>query len=131
MRVIVCGCRTLRNRMIVDLRLAKLLSAHHLTIVHGGQRSGDEKSGYYGADYFAAEWVVAVQKHDWAVTTDVFPADWRLHGKAAGPMRNSKMAEAGADLCIAFWDGESHGTLDMIRKATWHRIPVEIVPVRT
>lgn len=45
-----------------------------------------------------------------------YPADWEKHGKAAGPIRNQRMAQE-ADGLIAFWDGKSHGTKDMIEKA--------------
>jgi hypothetical protein len=37
------------------------------------------------------------------------------------------MAELGADLCIAFWDGRSKGTSHMIETARSHEIPVEII----
>lgn len=43
----------------------------------------------------------------------VFPADWKKHGKAAGYIRNKKMAEC-ADCLVAFWDGKSKGTKHMI-----------------
>lgn len=43
------------------------------------------------------------------------PADWSL-GKAAGPIRNRKMAEM-ADALIAIWDGKSRGTKNMIETA--------------
>lgn len=43
----------------------------------------------------------------------VFPADWNKHGKGAGPIRNRQMAEYG-DMLIAFWDGKSKGTKNMI-----------------
>jgi len=42
-----------------------------------------------------------------------FPADWKKHGKAAGPIRNGLMAEY-ADALIAIWDGQSSGTKHMI-----------------
>lgn len=45
---------------------------------------------------------------------DSFPADWDAHGKAAGPIRNSAMADVAHGL-LAFWDGESKGTAHMIR----------------
>jgi hypothetical protein len=43
----------------------------------------------------------------------VFPADWEKHKRAAGPIRNAQMAEYG-DALIAFWDGKSRGTKNMI-----------------
>jgi hypothetical protein len=45
-----------------------------------------------------------------------FPADWRRYGKSAGQKRNADMA-AYADALIAFWDGESKGTKNMIALA--------------
>ena len=47
------------------------------------------------------------------------PKDWKTHGGAAGPMRNTVMLEAmlehGGGYCVAF-DGNT-GTADMMRKA--------------
>ena len=42
-----------------------------------------------------------------------FPAEWHLHGKKAGHLRNAKMALY-ADQAIIMWDGESKGTKHMI-----------------
>ena len=42
-----------------------------------------------------------------------FPADWKRFGRAAGPKRNLQMANY-ADTLIAFWDGKSRGTKNMI-----------------
>lgn len=58
--------------------------------------------------------------HDWAkakgIRTERHKADWRLHGRAAGPIRNGVMLrEAKPDLVIAF--PGSDGTADMIRQA--------------
>lgn len=44
------------------------------------------------------------------------PADWMNEGKAAGPKRNKRMAEA-SNALIAFWNGESRGTANMIETA--------------
>jgi hypothetical protein len=48
-----------------------------------------------------------------------FHADWDTHGKSAGPIRNKDMGMyVGADgLLIAFWDGKSRGTKNMIDTA--------------
>jgi len=45
-------------------------------------------------------------------------ADWEQHGKAAGILRNCKMAAAGATHVLAFWDGTSPGTAHMIAEGT-------------
>ena len=100
--VLVCGSRTWADRD----RLFALLDAEHAEariglIVHGNAR---------GADLMADAW--ADQN---SVPRRVFPANWKAHGKAAGPIRNRRMLEECPDLVIAFWDGESRGTHDMIR----------------
>ena len=43
-----------------------------------------------------------------------FPALWDQYGKSAGMIRNKQMAEYG-DFLLAFWDGKSHGTKNMIK----------------
>lgn len=55
-----------------------------------------------------------------------FPALWDEHGKAAGFIRNEEMAKNATHL-IAFWDGKSHGTKDMIDRALKHRLRVVII----
>lgn len=50
------------------------------------------------------------------LTVRRFPADWDLHGRSAGYIRNEQMAEY-ADGLIAFWDGSSRGTRHMINTA--------------
>jgi YspA, cpYpsA-related SLOG family len=49
------------------------------------------------------------------IPVKIFLAEWKKFGKAAGPIRNGGMAEY-ADALIAFWDGKSNGTGDMIEK---------------
>ena len=63
---------------------------------------------------------------------ETFPADWEKHGRAAGPIRNQAMADAGADLCLAFPSaGRSTGTWDMIRRACAACIETRIYPEAT
>lgn len=54
----------------------------------------------------------------WAIENNyplkIFRADWDKYGRGAGPRRNSEMAEY-ADLLLAFWDGESPGTKNMVQ----------------
>jgi hypothetical protein len=54
-----------------------------------------------------------------------FPADWDKHGKGAGFIRNNEMAKY-ADVLIAFWDGESRGTHNMIHTALDHGLEVHV-----
>lgn len=49
-------------------------------------------------------------------------------GKAGGPARNRQMA-AYADALIAFWDGKSRGTLNMIREMQAVKKPYRVFPL--
>lgn len=53
-------------------------------------------------------------------------ADWKLYGKAAGPIRNALIV-AEADRMIAFWDGKSKGTKNAIEQMTKANKPVEVI----
>lgn len=125
-RVIVCGPRTWTDRKRIADRFFDLgLETENLscTIVHGQARGADRIAGQE-----AAKLGFIVEPH---------PAKWEEHGsdcscppgkpvcKVAGPRRNRLMASLGADLCIAFWDGMSTGTKDMVNVAKAHGIPVE------
>lgn len=44
------------------------------------------------------------------------PADWNKHGRKAGFLRNTEIVNT-CDKLVAFWDGQSKGTKDSIRKA--------------
>jgi hypothetical protein len=84
-------------------------------IIHGGAT---------GADFWGA---IAAQTLGLQVTE--FKADWALHGKAAGPIRNQQMLEQNPDLVLAFHpeSGITKGTKDMVTRARIHGVPVKIV----
>lgn len=118
MRVIVCGSRDWNYRQIISDRLAQLPPGERpgiddTIIVHGAAR---------GADRIAAQ-----EAEKLGLIVEAHPADWDRYGKRAGLLRNDRMAAAGADLCIAFWDGRSVGTAHMMAAARKYAIPVEIV----
>lgn len=102
-RVLVCGGRDYFDCNAVYSALDELRDRHGgIAIIHGGAD---------GADYLAAAW-----GHDFATEVLRVPADWSLHGRAAGPIRNQKMLDTGKpDLVLAFPGGR--GTADMVRKA--------------
>lgn len=58
--------------------------------------------------------------------TVVFSADWDRHGNAAGPIRNRDIA-ANCTRLVAFWDGVSRGTDNVVRQARNLGRPVEII----
>lgn len=74
-----------------------------------------------GADMLAHEFALAfnVKRYE-------FPADWNQYGKRAGFIRNKQMGDF-ADGLLAFWDGESRGTKQMIEYMESLNKPVYIV----
>ena len=98
MRVIVCGGRDYSDEATIHDVLSNLRPA---TIVHGDARGADSYSELIASSY--------------GHTTERHPADWKAHGRAAGPIRNQKMLDGGADLVIAFPGGR--GTADMVSRA--------------
>lgn len=68
-----------------------------MTLVHGACPRG--------VDRFADIWACRTV----GVTVERYPANWREHGKAAGPKRNEAMVELGANLCLAFIHNGSRG----------------------
>lgn len=115
MRVIVCGSRRWPASYMPELRkrIRERLIALPLDtiIIHGSARGVDET-----ANREARILGLAIEAH---------PANWAEYGDAAGPIRNREMADAGADLCIAFWNGNSTGTRGMLEEAEKRGIETE------
>lgn len=86
--------------------------------------------GAEGADQGGADWAKSRN-----IETVVFPADWKKHGRSAGPLRNEQMAKhaqyinnVGQPLCIIFPGGI--GTASMKRIAILHDIRLLIYVAR-
>jgi len=116
MRVLVTGGRDWKDKSEVWCALDTVADEYHGSEIQ--VVVGDCKTG---ADKFASTWG--------ALEPEVYEADWDRHHLQAGPRRNTKMVESGADICLAFWDGDSRGTHDCIQKAVRAGIPVRIYPV--
>lgn len=117
-KVIICGTRTFEDKKL----LFKKMDFYTLTlidpiIVTGGQKKRVERKGewtYQGADYWGEQWAYSNY-----YLVKIFYPDWDAHGKKAGPIRNREMAEyvGPKGFLIAFWDGVSPGTKNMIEEA--------------
>ncbi len=105
-RVLIAGGRDYTNypeaREFIDSCLGELKSEHTIIIVSGCCRGADMLGLRYAAEH--------------GLKTEKFPADWKTHGKSAGPIRNREMAKI-ADIVICFWNGTSRGTKSMIEFA--------------
>ena len=110
MKVIIAGSRNLDDIFYVDA--AVYLANWKITeIVSGGARGIDKAA----IEYAKQNKLNFVE----------FMADWESQGKAAGAIRNAKMAEYG-DALIAIWDGASPGTLNMINTMVKLKKPVYV-----
>jgi len=107
MKVIIAGSRTIGgNRQDTEkIQQAMRDAPFNITeLVHGGAKGVDTTA----ANLYA--------EHNKDPEIKMFEADWETHGKAAGPIRNQKMADY-ADALIAVWNRQSKGTRNMINEA--------------
>ena len=114
MRVIVAGSRAFNDKALAFARLDRILvrvAPQELVVISGGARGADQ----IGEAYARAR----------GIKCEVYAADWS-RGRGAGYERNRQMA-AVADALVAFWDGASRGTADMIRLMKAAGKPVRVV----
>jgi glycerophosphoryl diester phosphodiesterase len=113
MKVIVAG-----SRSITDIKY----------VIKAMKDSGFEidelvSGGAIGVDSLAE----SVARFNGIPVTQFLP-DWVKYGKRAGFVRNAEMADY-ADALIAVWDGESHGTSNMIEQAMKNGLKIYIYKV--
>lgn len=87
----------------------------NMVLVHGGCPTG--------ADWMASDMWVSRNG-----VVEMHAANWDTEGKAAGPIRNQRMVEAGADVCLAFPVGASRGTAHCMKTAMKAGIPTFVFP---
>jgi YspA, cpYpsA-related SLOG family len=113
MRVLVCGGRDYRDVGCVKDTLFCLHAQEKITTIIEG--------GASGADCYAAEWA-----DEYGITLQTFRADWKKHGRSAGPIRNQQMLDEGKpDLVMAFPGGR--GTADMVARAVKANVRVRLI----
>lgn len=103
MKLIIAGTRDL----LVDSELVDVLVKYHRLVNIDEVVSG---SGGF-VDEAGEEWSTLFLDKE----PKVFKANWAQEGIAAGPIRNSKMAEYG-DALLLIWTGKSKGSTDMKNK---------------
>jgi hypothetical protein len=103
MKVLVCGGRDFQDWRVVDAALDKIHAETPITyLIHGGAKGADDLGGAWARRHSEVQEVVC-------------PANWKMLGKAAGPVRNVLMAALRPDLVVAFPGGK--GTANMIQVA--------------
>lgn len=115
-RVIVCGGRDFastnmdeRDFVYNTLNQLDATRGPFKVVIHGCATGADEEGRI---------WAVGMGRLE-----APFRANWRAHGRAAGPIRNQRMIDVGKpDAVIAFPGGR--GTADMVQRAKLAGIPV-------
>lgn len=123
MKLLVFGGRDYANRDLLFSCLDSAVNHGGATEIICGYDPSDKR--YQGADQLAYEWA---QEADFPCRC--FPADWKTHKRAAGPIRNSQMADDGPDegVCFPRADGTwGTGTLDMWSKLNRRNVFVHSV----
>lgn len=115
LRIIIAGGRDFDDEELLFETLDNILRKRkpsEVQIVSGCAKGADK----LGEKYAEAR----------GINVKRFPAEWDIHGNAAGPIRNEEMAEY-ANACVCFWDTRSKGTKDMIARATDHKLRLKVV----
>jgi hypothetical protein len=116
-RILVCGGRSYDDRTRLFRFMDRVLETiggtgetqrRDVVIIHGAARGADTL-----ADDYARERELRVIR---------YPADWKTHGRGAGPIRNKLMLTESPHVIIAFEGG--NGTADMIRQGKKAGVPV-------
>ena len=94
-----------------ELLKAEMNKVEIKKIVTGGANGADLLAEYYAREH--------------NIPVEVFKPDWKL-GRHAGILRNRLIVE-NSDAVIAFWNGQSKGTLSTINHAKKLGKPVSIV----
>lgn len=119
-RVLVSGDRGWNNYQVILDELIKVHQEYGIEVVIEGECSG--------ADQMAR--AAAVQL---GIPYLPFPADWRKHGRAAGPIRNRQMITEGKPTLVLLFHPfieNSKGTRDMQTAANQARVRSRVITGR-
>ena len=98
--IIIAGSRDFTNYEMLKSFLDKMREEVQFNfIVSGGARGADRLGERYAKEN--------------GIELIVMNAEWDKYGKSAGYRRNEDMARIATHL-VAFWDGQSRGTMHMI-----------------
>ncbi len=106
----VVGSRTFDDYALLEQTLNEMLPI--ALIVSGGAKGADELAERYA-------------EHN-NIPCVVCPAEWSKYGRAAGPIRNKDIVSR-VNRVVAFWDGESRGTMSTIKIAEKQNVSITII----
>jgi hypothetical protein len=112
MRILFCGDREWSNYKTICDVMADLKP----DVVIEGEARGADSMARDAAEYFG-------------IPVERYPANWKVYGRAAGPIRNTQMLDEGKpDLVVAFHNDfkNSKGTKNMVEQARKRGIPTKI-----
>ena len=115
MKLIVAGSREFNNYELLKKSIQENFQWYEVEEIVSGTARGADTLG----EQFAKEYNIPIKQ---------FSANWDLYGKSAGYRRNAEMANY-ADALIAFWNGDSKGTMHMINLAKEKNLKVVIISV--
>jgi hypothetical protein len=113
-RILICGDRHWTDRGKIRQYLRKLPAG---TIIIEGEAQG-------------ADTLARLEAEELGLTVVKYPADWEQYGRAAGPIRNSRMLTEGKpDRVVVFHDSlsTSRGTKNMVDAAEKAGVEVEVI----
>lgn len=109
MRILITGSRHFTNydtvmrglSVAIETLVSRNPEATEIVVVHGAARGADEMAGNFvrHARAFLKGQGITLTEERHPVTQ----ADWNTLGKSAGVVRNQKMVDLGADICVAFF----------------------------
>ena len=115
-RLLATGSRNHTGKGFIWRVLDGYLAEHpDMIVVHGACYPKPRPDG--SRPDRSADWLIHLWCQHRGVPDEPHPADWAQHGDAAGPIRNQRMVDAGADECAAFPLSGSRGTHDCTRRA--------------
>lgn len=113
MKLIIAGGRDFNNYDLLEKEAEEMISGQQNVEIISGLARGADLLGCR----FAEEKGLPLRG---------FAAEWGKFGRSAGPIRNKLMAKNATHL-LAFWDGESRGTMHMIDYATKLGLTVKVI----
>lgn len=110
MKTIIAGSRDIHEYGIL-LRAIQCIHWKPTVIVSGHAKGVDTLGEQYAEEN--------------NIPLEIYPADWKTHGKSAGPIRNIEMAK-NSEALLAIWNEKSRGTKHMINTAYKHNLIVYV-----